>query len=130
MKSRRVIINAVLCGDIDEAIAQVETAYPTFFTAWPVMLFKLRCRKFAELVAKQHCNGAPAADAPPDARVDVLLSLGKELQELYDQLEPASPADLTLLQDTFSLLAYTQPAACPVAHLLEPTPRRALAKVV
>ncbi|KAI0073805.1 SPRY-domain-containing protein [Panus rudis PR-1116 ss-1] len=49
---RRVgIVNAVMKGDVDTALNQTQTYYPTVFEREQgLMLFKLRCRKFVELI--------------------------------------------------------------------------------
>ncbi|KAF8973823.1 concanavalin A-like lectin/glucanase domain-containing protein [Flammula alnicola] len=51
IESRTNIVNAVLAGDMDTAIDSVQTNYPTVLEAdGHLILFKLRCRKFVELI--------------------------------------------------------------------------------
>jgi len=49
--SRTSIVNSVLAGDINSAIDMVQKQYPTVLEADDhLVLFKLRCRKFVELI--------------------------------------------------------------------------------
>ncbi|PFH54698.1 hypothetical protein AMATHDRAFT_134637 [Amanita thiersii Skay4041] len=51
IERRTRIVNAVVAGDIDLAISETEKYHPIVFeTEAGLMLFKLRCRKFVELV--------------------------------------------------------------------------------
>ncbi|KAG6869046.1 hypothetical protein C0993_004719 [Termitomyces sp. T159_Od127] len=51
LERRIKIVNAVIAGDIDTAIADTKTYHPTVLQAEEgLMLFKLRCRKFVELI--------------------------------------------------------------------------------
>lgn len=51
IESRTRVVNAVLAGDIDNAISSVQTHYPSVLEVDDhLMLFKLRCRKFVELI--------------------------------------------------------------------------------
>ncbi|KAG5651818.1 hypothetical protein H0H81_007290 [Sphagnurus paluster] len=51
MERRTKIVNAVVAGDIDMAIAETRTHHPAVLDAEEgLMLFKLRCRKFIELI--------------------------------------------------------------------------------
>ena len=50
-----------------------------------------------------------------DAGLEELLALGQGLQSEFDGLANAPEPDHGLLQDTFSLLAYTMPSDSPVA---------------
>ncbi|KAG6886724.1 hypothetical protein C0992_002670 [Termitomyces sp. T32_za158] len=51
MERRIKIVNAVITGDIDTAIVDTNTYHPTVLQAEEgLMLFKLRCRKFVELI--------------------------------------------------------------------------------
>ncbi|KAK7064734.1 Ran-binding protein, partial [Favolaschia claudopus] len=51
MELRTQIVNLVVAGDIDAALAQTKKHYPTVLSADEgLMLFKLRCRKFVELL--------------------------------------------------------------------------------
>lgn len=51
LRARIDIVNAVLKGDIDAAITQTQAHHPTVLEREQgLMLFKLRCRKFVELI--------------------------------------------------------------------------------
>ncbi|KAJ7785713.1 concanavalin A-like lectin/glucanase domain-containing protein, partial [Mycena metata] len=51
MELRTRIVNSVVAGDIDTAMTDTKTHYPTVLEADEgLMLFKLRCRKFVELL--------------------------------------------------------------------------------
>ncbi|KAF7340135.1 Ran-binding protein [Mycena venus] len=51
MELRTRIVNSVVAGDIDAALAETKKHYPTVLEADEgLMLFKLRCRKFVELL--------------------------------------------------------------------------------
>ncbi|KAJ7293880.1 hypothetical protein C8J57DRAFT_40287 [Mycena rebaudengoi] len=51
MELRTRIVNSVVAGDIDTALLETKTHYPTVLEADEgLMLFKLRCRKFVELL--------------------------------------------------------------------------------
>ncbi|KAF5311882.1 hypothetical protein D9619_003081 [Psilocybe cf. subviscida] len=51
IESRTNIVNSVLAGDIDNAITSIQTHYPSVLEADDhLILFKLRCRKFVELI--------------------------------------------------------------------------------
>jgi hypothetical protein len=51
MELRTRIVNSVVAGDIDAALAETKTHYPTVLEADEgLMLFKMRCRKFVELL--------------------------------------------------------------------------------
>lgn len=62
--------------------------------------------------------------------MEQLLLFGRELQTLFGQLNEGgsspNPCLQTLLQDVFSLLAYTDPTTSPVAYLLDPAQRESV----
>lgn len=57
--------------------------------------------------------------------IEQLLLFGRDLQSLYSRLTREKPnrALQVLLQDSFSLLAYTDPHSSPVSYLLQPSQR-------
>ena len=57
--------------------------------------------------------------------IEQLLLFGRDLQSLYSRLTREKPnrALQVLLQDSFSLLAYTDPHSSPVRYLLQPSQR-------
>lgn len=124
IKARRAICQLVLDGKIDDALTQVVATYPGFFVKEPGLLFRLKCRKFTERVAYLHSQGDTQV---LDAGLEELLALGQGLQSEFDGLANAPEPDHGLLQDTFSLLAYTMPSGSPVAYLLDTDLRKPLA---
>ena len=73
----------------------------------------------------------PSSDkAPPPliiehSSLEHILFYGRELQSMYSTLPPSREKEQlkSLLQDTFSLLAYTDPSTSPVRYLLDPAQR-------
>ena len=61
--------------------------------------------------------------------MEKLLAFGRELQHIFTQLTQDCPNRQlqSLLQDSFSLLAYTDPRSSPVSYLLEPSQREPVA---
>ncbi|XP_029008762.1 ran-binding protein 10 [Betta splendens] len=71
---------------------------------------------------KQLCGGNQAA-------TERMIQFGRELQALNDQLCREYGKNAThkkMLQDAFSLLAYSDPWSCPVGQQLDPTQRESL----
>ena len=58
-------------------------------------------------------------------KVEKLLTFGRELQSLYTEItrDQSNRSLQTLLQDSFSLLAYKDPHDSPVSYLLQPSQR-------
>ncbi|KAG7229805.1 hypothetical protein INR49_012454 [Caranx melampygus] len=72
--------------------------------------------------SKQLCGGNQAA-------TERMIQFGRELQALSEQLcreYGKNAAHKKMLQDAFSLLAYSDPWNCPVGQQLDPTQREAL----
>jgi hypothetical protein len=124
-QARKAIKDMVLAGQVDQAIGKVRESNPSFFEDNAMLLFRLTCRKFIEIIAQRHeASGKGAAD---DDRLEELLVLGQEVQQLFDALIEPAAEDQVLLQDAFSLLAYTNLTECPVVDLLRPAHRAPLA---
>ncbi|EAU92947.2 ran-binding protein 10 [Coprinopsis cinerea okayama7 len=70
IERRKRIVNAVATGDIDTALKETQEHHPAVFEAEAgLMLFKLRCRKFVELVLattemKKEMNQAETRNVP------------------------------------------------------------------
>lgn len=62
-------------------------------------------------------------------QIKQILTFGKDLQKLFNQLSANTPQPVlkALLQDSFSLLAYTNPRSSPVSYLLDPLQREPVA---
>ncbi|XP_032436301.1 ran-binding protein 10 [Xiphophorus hellerii] len=72
--------------------------------------------------SKQLCGGNQAA-------TERMIQFGRELQALSEQLCHDYGTNIThkkMLQDAFSLLAYSDPWNCPVGQQLDPTQRESL----
>uniref|UniRef100_A0A3B3WN28 Ran-binding protein 10 n=1 Tax=Poecilia mexicana TaxID=48701 RepID=A0A3B3WN28_9TELE len=72
--------------------------------------------------SKQLCGGNQAA-------TERMIQFGRELQALSEQLSHDYGTNTThkkMLQDAFSLLAYSDPWNCPVGQQLDPTQRESL----
>lgn len=100
-----------------------------FFFGSPLctsLAFRLACASFIELVRAATVGAASAEER--DA--SLLRALG-EAQALHDRFaEALSPADKVRHSETLSLLAYVDPAASPVGHLLLQSNRVATATFV
>lgn len=73
LRTRVHIMKAVLRGDIDEVLVQTQNHYPTVLEReHGLMLFKLRCRKFVELIleASEALKKAKSGDDNPGTGVD------------------------------------------------------------
>ncbi|KAM9754465.1 ran-binding protein 10 isoform 2-T4 [Menidia menidia] len=71
---------------------------------------------------RQQCGASQAA-------TERMIQFGRELQALNEQLGREYGKNAThkkMLQDAFSLLAYSDPWSCPVGQQLDPTQREAL----
>lgn len=141
IQTRCAIKDLILAGQIDKAIAKVTQISPAFFNDNATLMFRLTCRKFVETVAARQgggtgsvagagdaAGGGASGGAANDDQLGELLALGQELQMLFDKLQSPGASDQVLLQDAFSLLAYTNLAECPVAALLQTSHRTSLAK--
>lgn len=142
------IRKAILAGDIDTAMSLLHNNYPTVLVHNADLLFRLRCRKFIELVNKladsyatpsvKQGQGAPVdnlyADAvqmeevsadpfatPPKNPLSEVLSYGSELQDAY--AHEKRNARRRHLDAVFSLMAYPDPRASMHGELLDPSAR-------
>ena len=146
--NRQIVRNAILTGDIDRAISITQTFYPMVLAQNEQTFFKLRCRKFVEMM-RQCAEARPPSlnatttttmtttngggdvamaedDAPHNKHYhdDLLakaLTYGQSLQE--DYRHDSRPAVQSALQEAFSLLAYEDPKNSIVAHLLDESGR-------
>lgn len=153
--NRQRIRRAVLDGDIDLALDYMRTFYPHVLEENHPVAFKLKCRKFIELVRKaaqlnteaeargqngnSSSNGATATmdiDAngfnglkPPELQ-DLEISMliyGQELQREY--AGDPRPEITAALEQIWALVAYPNPLKEPeVAHLLDRKGRQAVAE--
>lgn len=119
---RQQIRKCVMDGDIDGAIGKVQADFPTIFTEKPQLLFRVKCRRFVEMI------GTSSEEvALNDDHLSEILSFGQEIQAMCEAPEVGTPENRTLLKEAFSMLAYTNPRVGPMAYLLEPQLREPLA---
>jgi hypothetical protein len=113
MQQRKRIRDAVLAGEIDEAIEQTNLIAPELFMSQPSVLFELKCQKFVEMVR----NGDDEAT----------MAYGRT--ELCD-FETESEDNKLHLQEVFSLLAYPHPENSPLGYLFEASRRQCVAEAL
>lgn len=169
---RQRIRAAVITGEMDLALAMLETCFPEVLRQHEKLLFQIRCRKFIELMRKcamqsdDHTQqpdlikvsprkdefhvtterivvdstmeevtsekNMESMDDVPDLPSNVTsllteaIQYGQELQALYSN--PSDASFRTGMEEAFSLLAYSDPLASPVAHLLSPALRTEIAE--
>lgn len=141
------IRSAILEGDVDRALKYAQAFYPKVLPSNEAVHFKLRCRKFIEMVrrvAELKMSGSPssrnngtvlaatvqsmdldqgrdAGTRQPTTLSDLeqeIISYGKSLQAEYSN---DTRGDFTSgLQEIWSLLAYNNPLKEPqVKHMLD-----------
>lgn len=113
-----------MAGDVDGALNDTTTAFPTVLEREQgLMLFKLRCRKFVELILEaadalrrtqgERVDGLPKR-APSSALAEAAqISLANALvygQQLeLDYKDDTRPEIVAYLKRTFSVVAYEDP---------------------
>uniref|UniRef100_A0A8C5HC99 Ran-binding protein 10 n=1 Tax=Gouania willdenowi TaxID=441366 RepID=A0A8C5HC99_GOUWI len=80
-------------------------------------------------VADEECSNGRQLCGGNQAATERMIQFGRELQALNEQLcreYGKNAAHKKMLQDAFSLLAYSDPWNCPVGQQLDPTQRESL----
>jgi hypothetical protein len=113
LRQRKELRECILRGDIDAAVQLLQRTRPSLLDSKPQVLFRLRCQSFIELA-----RGGRVDEAVAFARAQLVPYRGKPE---FDQKE---------LQQVLGLLAYTDPTASPLRHLLDRTHREAVADLV
>eukprot|EP00210_Caulerpa_lentillifera_P006479 g6191.t1 len=110
--TRQRIYEAVLCGNIDEALSQTDAIAPGTLEAHPRILFKLRCQKFIQMIQSV------------DEDTHAALQFGRTF------LTPScsSSEDQAFLSEVLTLIAYDDPDTSPCGYLLGIDYRRDLAE--
>jgi len=110
--ARQRIYEAVISGNIDEALSQTESIAAGTLEKHPRILFKLRCQKFMQMVQN------------PDEDSHSALQFGRTF------LTPScsSPEDHAFLSEVLTLIAYESPEQSPCGHLLKLDYKRELAE--
>lgn len=107
---RKQITAAIIEGNTDEALRMTIDAYGNeFFLQNPRIHFKIRCQKFIQMISRKD---------------DILAALQFGRRELTDAID----ADVELLRDAVTLLAYKEPESSPSGHLLGCIYRKQLAE--
>ncbi|KAG4305188.1 hypothetical protein PORY_001358 [Pneumocystis oryctolagi] len=142
--NRQHIRSAILNGDIDLALKLVNVFYPCLLEANESVYFKLKCHKFIEMM--RQCSEL-SSENDDEMMTDIagvysnddgfkkkntrfllskILEYGQQLQEDY---RDDNRADIRkTLEDTFSLLAYSDPRNSVVSYLLDENARQVVAE--
>lgn len=155
------IVQLVMDGDVDAAMAATSSHYPHLLAQHPDLLFQLHCRKFIELIRA----GATSSRSAPD-QFETIMRIGHDLQRM-SELPGVLPSSRRVLsvrppcrvpgrpvlcmagpsnagcscgnwradrrrgrQSVFGLLAYENPAASPLAQLLDTSERETVAMLL
>jgi hypothetical protein len=141
------IRSAILDGDIDKALKHTKAYYTNVLDENPQIHFKLRCRKFLEMMRRSNelSNRPSSAHSNEHAVFDHEMELdddtdssafnallteavqyGQQLRADYPNDE--NGGDKKLLDDIFSLVAYPDPKKSVNGHYLETKGRVAVAE--
>ncbi|KAJ6440346.1 RanBPM [Purpureocillium lavendulum] len=120
--NRQRIRRAILEGDIDRALKHTKAFYPEVLEDNEEVYFKLRCRKFIEMVRKaaqirsgvdsKTSNGHGAASGSQDMDLDVNGNDGVSLVDVMD----SSDQQMELIQLEQSMLEYGQALGAEFAN--------------
>ncbi|ORY05429.1 SPRY-domain-containing protein [Basidiobolus meristosporus CBS 931.73] len=154
VRNRQKIRGYILDGDIDSAIKLCDECYPDVLKNNEPILFRLRCRKFIEMMRKTVVNSngnhgeeededtMDVDDAKsevrgrkrrlnPETDLNALLEAMKYGQQLQADYKDDEREDVKkTLVETFSLLAYPNPEDSVVAHLLDSACREPVANTL
>jgi len=142
MQNRQKIQQLILSGQILLAEQETKKLYPKLLDANPDLLFLLRCRHFVELVGRSIKNEDDDEEmdyenGTGDESMEIddshqkpthtqLITVGRSLQSLslkMRRLYGHSSTNKKLLENAFSLLAYSNPWESPVGWQLSPRER-------
>ncbi|ORZ14578.1 hypothetical protein BCR42DRAFT_492398 [Absidia repens] len=133
LQQRLAVKNAVVRGDIDQAIELLGLYFPSILRTTKnikndksaSILFQLKCQKFVEMigaydihVGHHDCSSVESAD---DAFIESRNSSSSSISSSSNNQED---------QQVFSLLAYPNPSSSPMGHLLEKSNRELLASEI
>ncbi|GAQ91941.1 RAN binding protein [Klebsormidium nitens] len=110
MLRRKQLCSLVEEGRIDEAIRLSQEATPMLFSAFPEVLFSLKCQKFVEMVRA--------------GNDEATMAYGRS--ELCGGEQPGGATEA--VQEVVGLLAYPDPQASPLSYLLEQGRRKAVSE--
>eukprot|EP00038_Savillea_parva_P031779 m.90395 g.90395 ORF g.90395 m.90395 type:complete len:431 (+) comp9858_c0_seq2:253-1545(+) len=127
IEARQHIRDLILSGQVETAITVVEEKFPTVFPNNAALLFRLRCRRFIEMIADAAEEAAGSEDHRySDDRLEIILKFGQEVQAMFET-ECNTTENRLLLKEAFGLLAYPDPRVGPMSGLLDPARREPLA---
>ena len=123
MGARSKIVRSLVAGDVDGALNDTTTTFPTVLEREQgLMLFKLRCRKFVELILDaalalkrtqgERMGGVPKGPSAASAEATKIslenaLAYGQQLE--LDYKDDTRPEIAAYLKRTFSVVAYEDP---------------------
>ncbi len=108
-QTRRKVFEAVKSGSVAELAQLLNANYPAFLMEHPEVAFRLECLSFVQMIREGFMNDE---------------KLLKELLECGNRLATSFAPEICskfagLLNDSLSLVAYTNPGESPVAYLLD-----------
>ena len=123
LDARSKIVKSLVAGDVDGALNDTKTTFPTVLEREQgLILFKLRCRKFVELIldaadavkrTQGRTDGTPRRipSTPPTEAAQIslanALAYGQQLE--LDYKDDTRPEIAAYLKRTFSVVAYEDP---------------------
>ena len=125
IKNRHHIRDLVTNGRIDNVVEATNSMFPGLFEKNEDITFKLKCRKFVEMVRVMLENKINNKPQEFDNLLQNTLLYGQELQNTYRNNKKEDVQKK--LVETFSLVAYDDPRKSSVSYLLEDQQRRVLA---
>lgn len=124
LDARSKIVKSLIAGDVDGALRDTAATFPTVLEREQgLMLFKLRCRKFVELIldtadalkrTQGECadglsNRATSTALAEAAQISLTNALAYGQQLEFDYKDDTRPEISTYLKRTFSVVAYEDP---------------------
>eukprot|EP00834_Sanchytrium_tribonematis_P005272 NODE_308_length_10101_cov_0.990102.p3 type:complete len:414 gc:universal NODE_308_length_10101_cov_0.990102:2342-1101(-) len=125
IKNRHQIRLLVTSGDIDSVFDSTNRMFPGLFEKNEDITFKLKCRKFVEMVKIMLDLKVNGQASEFDSMLQNTLLYGQELQNIYRNIQKEDFQQK--LVETFSLVAYDDPRKSSVSHLMDDSQRRVLA---
>eukprot|EP00002_Diphylleia_rotans_P001697 TRINITY_DN1095_c0_g1_i2.p1 TRINITY_DN1095_c0_g1~~TRINITY_DN1095_c0_g1_i2.p1 ORF type:complete len:244 (-),score=58.59 TRINITY_DN1095_c0_g1_i2:335-1066(-) len=108
-EKRKSVNTLIKDGKYDEALLKIEQLYPGLLEKEQKVLYYIKAQKFVEMINSRH-------------PLEQTIAFGQR-----ELAPPSDPGLEKLSQEIYSLLAYADPSASPVAYLLDPQRRNDLA---
>ena len=125
IKNRHTIRELVTQGNIDTVVDCTNKMFPGLFDKNEEITFKLKCRKFVEMVKSMVELKNKKFDSEYQTLLQNTLLYGQELQHTYKNV--TKEEFKVKLGETFSLVAYEDPNLSSVKYLMDDKQRRILA---